>query len=89
MYRSLVGSVLAYVFYWLAVIVVLIYMKYTEVGVFSPGFRPQADHSHCLQGRTKLVGRESAAGARRRIFREERGATHVHDNKSEGEVLPR
>jgi len=42
-----VGTVLAYVFYWLAVIAVLVRMKFKE-------------------GRTKLLGRESAAGARRR-----------------------
>lgn len=41
------GSILAYVFYWLAAIACLIYLKFTE-------------------GRTKLLGRESAAGARRR-----------------------
>ncbi|KIM42144.1 hypothetical protein M413DRAFT_444611 [Hebeloma cylindrosporum] len=45
------GTVLSYVFYWLAVIVVLVYMKYKE-------------------GRTKLMGRESAAGVRRRRARE-------------------
>jgi len=45
------GSVLSYVFYWLAVIVTLIYMKYKE-------------------GRTTLVGRESAAGVRRREARD-------------------
>ncbi|KAJ7698669.1 iron permease FTR1/Fip1/EfeU [Mycena rosella] len=45
------GSVLSYVFYWIAVIVVLVVMKYTE-------------------GRSKLFGRESAAGARRRAARE-------------------
>ncbi|KAJ7154728.1 iron permease FTR1 [Mycena filopes] len=47
------GSVLSYVFYWLAVIVVLVVMKYRE-------------------GRSKLFGRESAAGARRRVAREQR-----------------
>ncbi|KAJ7138426.1 iron permease FTR1 [Mycena crocata] len=45
------GSVLSYVFYWIAVIVVLIFMKFRE-------------------GRTKLVGRESAAGVRRRERKE-------------------
>ncbi|KAF7334269.1 Iron permease FTR1 [Mycena sanguinolenta] len=45
------GSVLSYVFYWIAVIVTLIVMKYSE-------------------GRTKLFGRESAAGIRRRNARE-------------------
>ncbi|KAF9480957.1 Ftr1 protein [Pholiota conissans] len=45
------GSVLSYVFYWLAVIACLIYMKFKE-------------------GRTKLMGRESAAGTRRRVARD-------------------
>ncbi|KAI0036239.1 Ftr1 protein, partial [Vararia minispora EC-137] len=43
-----IGSVLSYVFYWLAVIVALVFLKYNE-------------------GRTKLVGFESAAGRERRI----------------------
>ncbi|KAJ6572030.1 iron permease FTR1/Fip1/EfeU [Mycena capillaripes] len=47
------GSVLSYVFYWIAVIVTLIVMKYRE-------------------GRSKLFGRESAAGTRRRTAREAR-----------------
>jgi hypothetical protein len=42
-----VGSVLSYIFYWLAAIAVLVYMKYKE-------------------GRTKLLGAESAAAKRRR-----------------------
>ncbi|KAG6829745.1 hypothetical protein H0H92_003621 [Tricholoma furcatifolium] len=46
------GSVLSYVFYWLAVMVTLVYLKFKE-------------------GRTTLLGRESAAGARRRRLREE------------------
>ncbi|KIP03391.1 iron permease FTR1 [Phlebiopsis gigantea 11061_1 CR5-6] len=41
------GSVLGYVFYWLAAIVTLVAMKWKE-------------------GRTKVLGRESAAGVRRR-----------------------
>ena len=41
------GSVLGYVFYWLAAIVTLVVMKWKE-------------------GRTKVFGRESAAGVRRR-----------------------
>lgn len=47
------GSVLSYVFYWIAVMAVLVYLKFKE-------------------GRTKLFGRESAAGVRRRVHREER-----------------
>nr|GAT56182.1 Ftr1 protein [Mycena chlorophos] len=50
-----IGSVLAYVFYWIAVIITLIFMKFQE-------------------GRTKLLGKESAVGARRRIAREQRAA---------------
>jgi high-affinity iron transporter len=46
-----VGSVLSYVFYWIAVIVTLVVMKYRE-------------------GRSKVFGMESAAGARRRNARE-------------------
>ena len=50
-----IGSVLAYVFYWLAVIGVLVYNKYRE-------------------GRTTLLGRESAMGRRRRERKEAREA---------------
>ncbi|RPD56938.1 iron permease FTR1 [Lentinus tigrinus ALCF2SS1-7] len=46
-----IGSVLSYIFYWLAVIVVLIYLKFKE-------------------GRTKLLGRESAMGRKRRERKE-------------------
>ncbi|THH31009.1 hypothetical protein EUX98_g3196 [Antrodiella citrinella] len=42
-----IGTVLGYVFYWVAAVAVLIYLKFVE-------------------GRTKLLGRESAAGVRRR-----------------------
>lgn len=42
-----IGSVLSYVFYWVAVMVVLVYLKFKE-------------------GRTKLLGKESQAGVRRR-----------------------
>jgi high-affinity iron transporter len=50
-HNATVGSVLAYVFFWVAVIVVLVAMKFRE-------------------GRTTLLGRESAAGKRRRNRRE-------------------
>ncbi|KAI0371323.1 Ftr1 protein [Pilatotrama ljubarskyi] len=49
------GSVLSYVFYWLAVIAVLIWMKFRE-------------------GRTKLLGRESDMGRKRRERKEAREA---------------
>ncbi|PPQ73714.1 hypothetical protein CVT26_010845 [Gymnopilus dilepis] len=45
------GTILSYVFYWLAIIVCLVIMKYKE-------------------GRTKFLGKESAAGVRRRRARE-------------------
>ncbi|KZT07990.1 Ftr1 protein [Laetiporus sulphureus 93-53] len=57
-----IGSILSYVFYWLAVIVVLIYLKFKE-------------------GRTKLLGKESAAGVRRRE-RQERLALEANDEKA-------
>jgi len=47
------GTVLSYVFYWLAVMVVLVYTKYKE-------------------GRTKILGCESAAGARIRLRQEQK-----------------
>ncbi|KAG6841149.1 hypothetical protein C0991_001426 [Blastosporella zonata] len=62
--NATLGSVLSYVFYWIAVIVVLIYMKYKE-------------------GRTKILGRESAAGVRRtaRRLREEEQKTEEVEEK--------
>ncbi|TFK41496.1 Ftr1 protein [Crucibulum laeve] len=70
--NATVGSILAYVFYWLAVIVVLVFMKFKE-------------------GRTKILGRQSAAGTRRAARRE-----NVVDHKEEvpvdnngGDLLPR
>jgi len=59
--NATVGSVLAYVFYWLAVIVVLVYIKFKE-------------------GRTSLLGRESAAGVRRR---EARATAQVNTDSKE------
>ncbi|KAJ3506455.1 hypothetical protein NLJ89_g6859 [Agrocybe chaxingu] len=56
-----IGTVLSYVFYWLAVIVVLVYMKFTE-------------------GRTKLLGRESEAGTRRRRARAKKEEQVPTDN---------
>lgn len=75
-----IGTVLGYVFYWLAAIVCLIIMKYIEVRPRSrvPTFFFLAWISvllnwTCLsyfvlsfQGRTKLFGKESVAGTRRR-----------------------
>lgn len=64
------GSVLSYVFYWVMVIVVLVYLKYKEASSF---LLPASPHSHYdEQGRTKLFGRESAAGVRRRLLNEKR-----------------
>lgn len=62
------GSVLSYVFYWIAVMIVLVYMKFKE-------------------GRTKLLGRESEAGVRRRLRQEEQVAREQQelDEKIEAE----
>ncbi|KAI0790434.1 Ftr1 protein [Abortiporus biennis] len=57
--NATIGTVLSYVFYWIAVIVALIYLKFKE-------------------GRTKLFGRESAAGIRRR----EHAALHRGDSET-------
>lgn len=60
------GSILAYVFYWLAAIACLIYLKFTEVRSALCAILESRAKFDFLQGRTKLLGRESAAGARRR-----------------------
>lgn len=51
-----IGSVLSYVFYWIAVIAVLIVLKFRE-------------------GRTRLFGKESTMGRKRRERQEARDAT--------------
>ncbi|KAJ7608121.1 iron permease FTR1 [Mycena polygramma] len=56
------GSVLSYVFYWIAVIVTLVVMKHRE-------------------GHSKLFGRESAAGRRRRAAREAAAERPVGEEK--------
>ncbi|KAF8217772.1 iron permease FTR1 [Mycena galopus ATCC 62051] len=61
------GSVLSYVFYWIAVIITLIVMKYME-------------------GRTKLLGRESAAGVRRRNAREAKAQAELEQVEHEQQV---
>lgn len=73
-----VATVMSYVAYWVAVIVVLIYLKFKEVRVSSPLRTMSARRgalmivtffSLCVQGRTTLFGKESAAGVRRRDHR--------------------
>ncbi|KAJ3865426.1 iron permease FTR1 [Lentinula novae-zelandiae] len=66
------GSVLSYVFYWLAVIVTLIIMKFQEASHIFHG------SSH---GRTTLFGHESSAGRARRI-RREKAASRPIDGSS-------
>ena len=53
-----VGSVLSYIFYWLAVIAVLVFLKFKE-------------------GRTTLMGKESAMGRKRRERKEKNEADAV------------
>ncbi|KIJ14568.1 hypothetical protein PAXINDRAFT_169718 [Paxillus involutus ATCC 200175] len=63
------GSVLSYVFYWLAAIVVLVYLKFKE-------------------GRTKLLGVESANGKAKRQLRERKGASIALSTENELEARP-
>ncbi|KAF8838948.1 iron permease FTR1 [Paxillus ammoniavirescens] len=63
------GSVLSYVFYWLAVIVVLVYLKFKE-------------------GRTKLLGLESANGKSRRQLRERGEVSVAPSTENELEAGP-
>jgi high-affinity iron transporter len=74
-----VGTVLGYVFYWIAAIVVLIWMKFQEVRKTLAFFNSLIDNQ--LKGRVKLFGRESAAGINRRNARAE-----VKDEKGPGEL---
>lgn len=58
----LVGSVLSYVFYWVAVIVVLVFSKFHEVSypVFFCRTTPNLNYRSFFKGRTTLFGWESA-----------------------------
>ncbi|KAJ2915160.1 hypothetical protein MD484_g5260, partial [Candolleomyces efflorescens] len=62
--NATLGSVLSYVFYWIAVIVALVYMKFKE-------------------GRTKLFGRESAAGTQRRLKNELKHEPQGHEHEDD------
>ncbi|KAF8632899.1 hypothetical protein AX17_004745 [Amanita inopinata Kibby_2008] len=64
-----IGSVLAYVFYWLAVMASLAYLKFKE-------------------GRTTLLGFESAAGTRRRLREENREADANSEKETAGAGVP-
>ena len=76
------GSVLSYVFYWLAVIVVLVYLKWSEVRRVSRNSAKAKETSN--QGRVKLFGRESAVGRARRERREAReNEQHAHEASDE------
>ncbi|KAJ3572927.1 hypothetical protein NP233_g2756 [Leucocoprinus birnbaumii] len=60
------GTILAYVFYWIAVIIALIYLKFSE-------------------GRTSLLGRQSAAARKREERRAQKAVEHDHDHDHEKE----
>lgn len=60
----LVGSILAYVFYWLCAILALVYLKFSEVSSYN--FIYWNKCLHRIQGRTTLFGYESAAAKRRK-----------------------
>ena len=72
------GTVLSYVFYWIAVIVCLVYLKYKEV---SKCVCLLDVCSLYVQGRTTILGRESAAGARRRQARAVQGVESDESSK--------
>ena len=59
---------LAYVFYWLLAIALLVWMKYSE-------------------GRTKVLGYESAAGRRRREEKARSTVAEAMDEKAEDDGL--
>ncbi|KAG5351618.1 hypothetical protein C0989_005586 [Termitomyces sp. Mn162] len=76
----LVGTVLSYVFYWLAAMVTLTYMKFKEVGNLSISMNStDGVNIFCQQGRTKLFGRESAAAVHRR------NARRIREGEARGE----
>ncbi|KAG6915687.1 hypothetical protein DXG01_010415 [Tephrocybe rancida] len=56
--NATLGTVLGYVFYWIAIMATLVYLKFKE-------------------GRTKLFGRESAAGIRRKNVRRAQAEEHI------------
>lgn len=64
----LVGTILAYVFYWMAVIVTLLIMKFKEVSRAALCFSSLMQPFFKKKGRTKLFGRESAAARRHREY---------------------
>lgn len=83
------GSVLAYVFYWIVVIVTLVIMKHREVGNLVPVTSISTSLTSFLQGRSKFFGRESAAGQRRRALRERQAqaaAEPKHEHAAPGDL---
>ena len=48
------GTILSYVFYWLAVIVVLVYTKYKEVYIHNSALRVTADSFFTLRAERKF-----------------------------------
>ncbi len=78
------GTILSYVFYWIAVIVSLVYLKWKEVCCFEL-LRQGTDHLFG-QGRAKVLGVESAAGMRRRNRREAKQDLITNEQKDEAVV---
>lgn len=84
------GSILSYVFYWITVMVTLVIMKYREV-ISAINVMFSVFTNHCVQGRTKIFGRESSAGRARRIRRENAAianSSEVKDSKSSDSGVP-
>jgi hypothetical protein len=66
-----VGTILAYIFYWLAVIVALVFIKWQEV---SSLWRETRNTNYFGQGRVTIFGKESKIGRERRARREAKAA---------------
>ncbi|KNZ81593.1 Plasma membrane iron permease [Termitomyces sp. J132] len=78
--NATLGTVLSYVFYWLAAMVTLTYMKFKEVGNLSISMNStDGVNIFCQQGRTRLFGRESAAAVHRR------NARRIREGEARGE----
>jgi len=80
-----VGTVLSYVFYWIAVIGTLVYLKFSEVSFL---FLRQKEiiflsaHSFSKKGRTSLAGMQSAAAKKRQDRRTQKA---IEQNKEREE----
>ena len=75
---------LSYIFYWLAVVAVLIRMKYTEVS-FCWSITTEVLTLEIFQGRTELFGRGSAAH-HRLVARQSSGGEKEYMDDSKNKI---